>query len=1226
MKGSVQMILKDLENKICNLDQASFQILCDQIFNEMEYSIKPYGTVEGETKTRKGTPDSYSIIEDTCVFFEYTTQKNNLLNKIIKDIYKCIKKSQNFKQIKLSKIVYCLNHNNIDPSIIDQAISICAEHNIIFKLFSANNLISFLLKHKQIIKNVLGMNVSDFGIKTLNEFVKYSKKFNGVDHSNILCGRDEEKKSLVDAINSNNVVVVYGNPGVGKSILLVKAVEKIGIHCLCMKSNAADFIDEILSSVNDSCEHIIFFDDVNEVPLFKIFLESFDADLFSRLKIVCTVRNYALNGVKNILFNFKDINCSFLKIEKISDETIKEILKRNLNINSEEWLDRISYLSKGNPRLALMAGEVAKRDGVKKLIDSKSVMIEYFGIVNNDQIKEILDDYYDVLGVIAFLKRIDITNLESIDKILELCQVTKKRISDLLPILNSAELIDIYEDRVIQIQDQNFSDYIVEIAFFERKICKLSDLLIQLIKTNRKNVIECLNILLNIYSSSEIHNYIETEVKEAWKILEEAKSPLIDTFVLSLYIFNVDKSIDYISDKISSKYKKYCGDVQRFEKCYDHNDYIGVLYHLYEYNNNPLALSLIFEFLDYEDIRNYCFEELKKISILKPKMFVGEKIINDAIFSLLNYRGKNWFNPVVSSIICDALKYNFEFNTQSTDRKILYSYFEIKDNYPGIKEYRTKLWKLATYLDDQYKYKLLNNFVMQCFYSDETKDIFKNDLTNMNYLLSTISHVCNSKEKNLKVSFSSRISGTDISLNDFKIHSNDNLDLCLIILDPRDKRLTYDERKIKHNDQILKIASTANVSDLKKVFKVCNECLIDRNNYWKVSEFIVFLFKHLPKDLLYDIYNEKQYFLSLNKLIKINLVSSLCNGTNAIELIKSLKESDDVDYLDCAISLFNRLDVSEVNEELSLAFEEMIKSDLDSFEQSNASRSASTIAKLLGFGNRFVSCVKHIYSKKDSNVSKVISWLSLLFNEYAFDIEKVVDLFYKEKQLILLENILLLFEKQKVDLYELKDCFYKICSLDTKFLSKCINLHIDYKNNFSNEIFKGLWSQKESFMFADIIFDAITDESHQFSFHSLTARGILVSDDERSNNEAFIKWSIEKIKKINNEKSILILCNYISRCSVEQCKEFYECLIAKELPLNLFYEILGYPSDYSWSGSEVNAVTSKIKRAEQIESIIPSTLEYIKYKKYVKDYICNLKERIKQIKVSERLRFDDYFD
>ena len=104
------MILKDLENKICNLDQASFQTLCDQIFNEMEYGIKPYGTVEGETKTRKGTPDSYSIIEDTCVFFEYTTQKTNLLNKIIKDIYKCIEKSQNFKQIKLSKIVYCLNH------------------------------------------------------------------------------------------------------------------------------------------------------------------------------------------------------------------------------------------------------------------------------------------------------------------------------------------------------------------------------------------------------------------------------------------------------------------------------------------------------------------------------------------------------------------------------------------------------------------------------------------------------------------------------------------------------------------------------------------------------------------------------------------------------------------------------------------------------------------------------------------------------------------------------------------------------------------------------------------------------------------------------------------------------------------------------------------------------------------------------------------------------------
>lgn len=83
-------IINTIKQKILQLDQGSFQNLCDQILHSLGYSnLVSLGSHSGTQKTTKGTPDTYCIIEDSkYVFVEYTTQQNDLRNKITDDIKK----------------------------------------------------------------------------------------------------------------------------------------------------------------------------------------------------------------------------------------------------------------------------------------------------------------------------------------------------------------------------------------------------------------------------------------------------------------------------------------------------------------------------------------------------------------------------------------------------------------------------------------------------------------------------------------------------------------------------------------------------------------------------------------------------------------------------------------------------------------------------------------------------------------------------------------------------------------------------------------------------------------------------------------------------------------------------------------------------------------------------------------------------------------------------------
>lgn len=1218
------MTIKELELKLTQLDQATFQTLCDQMFRDMGYSVVPFGVVEGENKTRKGTPDSYAFNSGSYIFFEYTTQKDKLFEKFISDLSKCFQKAQKFKDGKLTKIVIAINNNKIDPITLDEIIKKCSEQAVDFQLFCLSDICNFLIKHKGLLKLVLNVSIADYGIQNLNDFVSKTKKNYGVDHSGLLIGRDNDKEKIIEAINKNEVVVLYGDPGVGKSMLAIKSIEELGRQVFCMKSNSNDFIEELLSLTCDSNDYIVFVDDVNEVPMFKTFLESLDDQFFKHVKIICTVRNYALNGVKNILNHFKGLSYSFLQIEKLTDNIICDILSKNLGIKNPSWLKRISFLAKGNPRLALMAGEVAKEKGVETLIDSRSVMIQYFKDSTNNETSALIDKYYNILGILAFLKRVDIKNTQAILKILELCHISKEFFDETLKMLITYELVDIYENQVVQIQDQNLSDYIIEVAFFEKKICSLSDLVVELIRSHHKNVVESLNILLNVYSSKETSEYIRNEVKKAWNILESKNSNDLNVFVSTCFIFDPDRAVLFISKQLEKQYKEYTGDVCLFDKNYSRNEYIRTLFDICIATKRKAALDLIFKYLDCESLRNDCFEAIKEFAILKPEMFSDMGIKNPMLFEIEKHASSKWFDHVTTQVITEALKYRFEFTSKTTDKQITFSYFEIKDEYTGIIDYRNKIWNMAKKLSDKYKYQVVDLVLTEAFYHKDIKQIFSNDLKNINELIDSIAEIDETREKLLKVKFSSRIVESPLSLKDFEIHSDTDLNIYMLILDPRDKRISCDERKSKQNKGIVDLASSISPDSILRIFDICNECLKD-NNGWKVREFLSILIPSIDAKISEGLITNESSFSNLSCFIRLALIDFIVNENNAVKYISLISTYQKEISNDCLIALFNKLDKTDLNNNLVSSFRGLIEEDLKLTSNSVVNRRTDTICKIVGYNAQFLEILETIFSYADNNSSKVTEWLRLLFNPNVFKPRELVSLFYNNHKLDFLEKVFLWFVKCRIDVYELNHYFFEICSVDNNFLVSCTKILLDYKEHFSVEIFNELWAREDSNVLADIIFNTIVNDENHFSFYSLSAEQIFVSERGKENNKKFIKWAEEKIISISNKKSLLILSNYVSHCPIDLCKNYFNNLIAKKIEIETFADILNYPSHYGWTGSEINAVNEKIKRLEIIMSFIPDSIEFIEYRNTVEDYISSLIGRINDIKIKERLRFDDYF-
>jgi hypothetical protein len=391
------------------------------------------------------------------------------------DIRKCLHKRKGIKPLDIEEIVFCHNSSTMGIGYEKTWAKRLAQSGIKLTVFGVDTIANdVLMSFRSLAVDFLGMRFDTLQILDPNDFVKFSNRIGIASPlDTVFLGREKELKEIGDCMDSSDCVVVSGSAGVGKTRLALEFARQYaaahGYKILCFKNNDLQIYDDLLMKTEDSGRYLLLLDDVNCIGQYKTIISQalYSKSESKAFKILCTVRDYARGDVFSLIYNL--VSCKLVRVEALSDEDIKKLMTDNLGINNGEYLNQIAKVSKGNPRIAFIAGKIAvEKQSLASIQNLEDVLASYYsayiGRINASESKEIVS-----LGIVAFLGAVRLDALDKVNQFFGLAAITKEEFADFCRRLSEKELVDIYKNAVVKISDQCLGDYIVDYVFFKKK-------------------------------------------------------------------------------------------------------------------------------------------------------------------------------------------------------------------------------------------------------------------------------------------------------------------------------------------------------------------------------------------------------------------------------------------------------------------------------------------------------------------------------------------------------------------------------------------------------------------------------------------------------------------------------------------------------------------------------------------------------------------------------------
>ena len=554
--------INQIQNALKELDGGAFQKLADSYLLKKGYpQIISLGSVAGSNKVRKGTPDTLIPTDDgKYVFAEYTTTSKKVFSKFRDDIAKCLNEEKTGVPItKIREIVLCCTSELLVKNR-EKLQEQCKNSKVNLNIFSLNAISYDLLeKYPSIAKDYLGVEVDTGQIVLLDKFVSLyeSNKLTTTLRTNFHF-RADEKDNLLSLIQDKSLIIISGKAGVGKSRIAIECYQQYTkennkYKAYCIFNKETGLFDDIKSYFSDSGDFLILVDDANRISGFKYIVQLLQTKRSDQnFKIIVTVRDYALDEVKKIC---QSVDYGEIPIDPFSGEEIKNFLQVEFKINNHLYLDRIVDIAQGNPRLAVMAAQVAKDSNTLKSIrDVSELYDQYYSSIKSDL--DALEDkgILKVAGIIAFFRSVDRTNNNLMSNIQRILGITTEDFWKASKTLHNMEVLDMFENEVVKISDQILSTYLFYLVFFKEKLIDFSILINDndLFPQYKQRLIDAINPILNTFNFDEIKIIMKSPVNDAWnKMQEKSESDflqLIDVF----WFLKPTETLTYINDKISS--------------------------------------------------------------------------------------------------------------------------------------------------------------------------------------------------------------------------------------------------------------------------------------------------------------------------------------------------------------------------------------------------------------------------------------------------------------------------------------------------------------------------------------------------------------------------------------------------------------------------------------------------------------------------------------------------
>lgn len=1234
--------LNQIQRELQAIDSAKFQKLGDSyLAKKYSYSeIIPIGSVIGKDKTRTGTPDTLFKLENgRFVFVEYTTQEKDIAKKFTQDLEKCFDEEKtNIPIAEIEKIVLACNGElSRDEKL--EFIKKCQEKGCNLEFIELETLsFDLYLKYPQLAKE-LGVECETFQILQPSIFVEeYQKNQFATPLNNQFYFREKELEEVRESLEKSDLVIIQGKAGVGKTKTALEAISNFikansQYKAFCISNKSLNLYDDLKAYFSPDGHYLILVDDANRLSQLQHILRLIHEQTETkRVKIILTVRDYAADKVK---FDSKNYFFTEIPLNRFSDDEIKKILSESFGIKNSDYQNRICDISRGNARIAVMAGENALKTKRRDSIDNvENIYDSYFSSIANDpdlselQNKKLLC----VAGILSFFRVVDKSQTELFEKISNSFGFTTNEFWEELEKLHKKEIADIYENEVAKISDQILGTYLFYKVFIRENLLDFSILLNEFFETHKYRMVESLRPSLDAFDVKFIIGKLKPHVDKRWQIIKEDEEKMFN--LLDVFYFHKKiEALSHIKSKIDSLKQVEIDEAELSFEVPNNSQltdrYLEIL-GLFQGEEVSISLDIILDYLEknpriasqvvYLLTKDFSYHH----DSYKWGYYVQQKVVSKLLEKAKNEKGI-LFKKLTLAISKKYLGMHFDSIVSKESLTVTIYRFNL---YPcdEIYEIRQSLWEFLfeIYEEEIYRSDILE--IIKAYSSTWHKDyiveeIIEKDAENLlpfvasldkqNYQNCILTDNYLEFLKNVGVDF-------DKSLKSTLQNRAFRLSRVLFNNERRELKMDWQEYEEYKKNLLKRYFASYKYEDYKEFFELCKDILNHQNETRDFYQFNVSVATVLinlgdeDKELFIQVV---RHLLKTGNEISLgghHIVHKLLEKTSSPKLIyKLIQENDFIGKANWLLGFFNCLNEKDIDE---FYLKEIYKL----YQTANLRE----ISQNLDYLEKYSKIEKEVYL----NVVRILFErvkkgeghfdFHYLFNPNSEDFKQLQDNFSMDVPL--LKEIF--FYQSSID----NHCDHegkiseKIFELDEGFLKEYINYLSSKEDNFrifhnSNINFAFVWKKEnydekliELFKY---IQESEKDNWRLFSstFGELFFRNIK-EDEVKEKSVNFVKKFIEE--NAQNADLMSFIFKIIANSMKDKTRDFLEVFFQKNRNIEDFRK-LNFESSYgnSWSGSAVPMYEGKVNFYESLLPLFNSA-DLLQHRLIVDNRISYYREEI----------------
>lgn len=1202
----------------CNPDR--FANLCRMYLGYKYPIVNATGFVVGMEKSKKGTPDNFIPSGDRFIFNEVTTiNKSELIAKLKKDVKHCFTQ-KDIPIPGISKIILICNqeittaihkeildYKNTFPNSADlEVIGIDAFAQIIFRDYPA-------------IARDLGLPIDSGQILEMSDFItQYEKSKFATPLSNIFYNRTEDLKKGLDFLNVSDYLLITGPAGIGKTKFSTELASKFhhanpGYLVKFIRNNNQLIWDDLKVQLVKDKKYLIVVDDANKLKSNLSSIIHFKNEFEDgSLKIILTVRNYVKREVESELKSYEQI-----ELNNFDKKELATILQSpDFNITNY-YTDRIFSISKGNPRIALMAAIAGIKD-VQKLNKASLILEEYFSSANNS----IKDDkaLLKVAGILSLFRSIDVANINQIEEISSRFSIPTNTLIEKLEALVEHELADEFQS-TYKVADQILGEYIFYLVFIKNKDIPFTLLLDLYFDEHKISLTRLLNPIVSNYGFDDVKQLIINDIKTKWNSLNHDRDKAV-RFLDSFWFYLQTETLVFANGIINPLEPINESDL-KFEKYKDN----------YQKSYDDKLISLLVNFQNIPEKFDLALELLIKYGLSDPLVFtkVLKAFQQSFIYEHYSYEQQyssqiQLFNFLYSKVQTNPILYS-KIILYIADKFLVDSY-HYNESGDGRTMYIGQMIVVLTQEQKEFRTTLFN-FIFSCYQDEALKDAV--------YEFFERHHYSHGHEKEKRVLTFDKNLIISFFLSNFTTESFREANIVKKYL------RTYGWAKIRYKKEakeLLKNMDFVFWSSLDKRYEKEMPYLEDYQNYTlenyndllsslerismytdgshscldsiigPVSEIILDLGQR-DFALFIKVLSELMKHDFAGRLYFGRIISNLTYDNERITLLKSVfKTSKNKDYY--LMEMFTRVP----KEFLSIAdYNYLIKVVADS-ENKN-----------VWFLDHLIRRMPEMEIDAAVEIPRVLAVILSKIGKFDYthmycEFFKVIHLNYSEvfaDNLKELEKIYLYFDEQgrqfDYDLEVLKI----ILSYNPNFITDLLKYSLDDKDylsrrDFDDNDFKKLWDIENSV----VVFDNMIN--YLAKFKSIFVHGASeMTKVFRGNSEKEIKFLKDKLHATTNSKMIALIFNIVTTIYRDRMLEFLKIILDKGCSLEQFKKLDFYTSEGVTMGSRLPKLQFELSQYEKVKQFLEDQkkIDYLPFSEFMESNILYTKLQIERERKQE---------